>query len=293
MKAIPSHPLLKQRTVSHADTPQHGHGSLPRTEAAPTERTRHASGYGCSRAAQWLLYHRLPDPQLSPVAITPTTGWRIRTLCRKARWPPRSTTNASRPCDEAFAGGDWLSPPATDPCLLPVTSASKTRARCRQRGVCRAAQPPRRKFWPEEVWRPSFVTRGAKLRVWRQRLTPLTRPRRSDWEGSGEPHNFRRSVDLVHGLQLPGPALSFISPDPHGSVGPLSHRSTPWFDFRRVFRPREKKCGFGRWNAEIGTALCSAPFGTLVSCPARPSVSREFSSLDSVTWVLLIRLSPP
>ena len=68
------YPLLKQRTVSHADTPRHRHGSLPRTEAAPTERTRHASGYGCSRAAQWLLYHRLPDPQLSPVAITPTTG---------------------------------------------------------------------------------------------------------------------------------------------------------------------------------------------------------------------------
>ena len=63
MKAIPSYPLLKQRTVSHADTPRHGHGSLPRTEAAPTERTRHASGYGCSRAAQWLLYHRLPDPR--------------------------------------------------------------------------------------------------------------------------------------------------------------------------------------------------------------------------------------
>ena len=88
-------PLLKQRTVSHADTPRHGHGSLPRTEAAPTERTRHASGYGCSRAAQWLLYHRLPDPQLSPVAITPTTGWRIRTLCRKARWPPRSNERVS------------------------------------------------------------------------------------------------------------------------------------------------------------------------------------------------------
>ena len=89
------YPLLKQRTVSHADTPRHGHGSLPRTEAAPTERTRHASGYGCSRAAQWLLYHRLPDPQLSPVAITPTTGWRIRTLCRKARWPPRSNERVS------------------------------------------------------------------------------------------------------------------------------------------------------------------------------------------------------
>ena len=95
MKAIPSYPLLKQRTVSHADTPRHGHGGLPRTEAAPTERTRHASGYGCSRAAQWLLYHRLPDPQLSPVAITPTTGWRIRTLCRKARWPPRSNERVS------------------------------------------------------------------------------------------------------------------------------------------------------------------------------------------------------
>ena len=95
MKAIPSYPLLKQRTVCHADTPRHGHGSLPRTEAAPTERTRHASGYGCSRAAQWLLYHRLPDPQLSPVAITPTTGWRIRTLCRKARWPPRSNERVS------------------------------------------------------------------------------------------------------------------------------------------------------------------------------------------------------
>ena len=68
---------------------------VPRTEAAPTERTRHASEYGCSRAAQWLLYHRLPDPQLSPVAITPTIGWRIRTLCRKARWPPRSNERVS------------------------------------------------------------------------------------------------------------------------------------------------------------------------------------------------------
>ena len=42
MKAIPSYPLLKQRTVSHADTPRHGHGGLPRTEAAPTERTTKA-----------------------------------------------------------------------------------------------------------------------------------------------------------------------------------------------------------------------------------------------------------
>ena len=197
MKAIPSYPLLKQRTVSHADTPRHGHGSLPRTEAAPTERTRHASGYGCSRAAQWLLYHRLPDPQLSPVAITPTTGWRIRTLCRKARWPPRSNERVC-PCDEGSAGGRWLSPPATDPCLSPDTSATETRARCRQRGVCRAAQPPRRKFWPEEVWRPSFVTRGAKLRVWRQRLTPLTRPRRSDCARS---HDFK-STDRVRPILL-------------------------------------------------------------------------------------------
>ena len=39
-------------------------------------------------------------------------------------------------------------------------------------------------------------------------------------------------------------------PDPHGLVGPLSHRSTPWFDFRRVFRPRDKKCGFGHWGVE-------------------------------------------
>ena len=187
-------PQTTHSLVSHADTPRHGHGSLPRTEAAPTERTRHASGYGCSRAAQWLLYHRLPDPQLSPVAITPTTGWRIRTLCRKARWPPRSNERVC-PCDEGSAGGRWLSPPATDPCLLPVTSASETRARCRQRGVCRAAQPPRRIFWPEEVWRPSFVTRGAKLRVWRQRLTPLTRPRRSDCARSHDlkPTAFGRS----------------------------------------------------------------------------------------------------
>ena len=37
MKAIPSYHLLKQCTVCHADTPRHGHGSLPRTEAAPTE----------------------------------------------------------------------------------------------------------------------------------------------------------------------------------------------------------------------------------------------------------------
>ena len=184
MKAIPSYPLLKQRTVSHADTPWHGHGSLPRTEAAPTERTRHASGYGCSRAAQWLLYHRLPDPQLSPVAITPTTGWRIRTLCRKARWPPRSNERVC-PCDEGSAGGRWLSPP--------IRVCHQTRARRKlalgaaQRGVCRAAQPPRRKFWPEDVWRPSFVTRRVKLRLWRQRLAPLTRPRRSDCAGSHEP----------------------------------------------------------------------------------------------------------
>ena len=100
-------PQTTHSLVSHADTPRHGHGSLPRTEAAPTERTRHASGYGCSRAAQWLLYHRLPDPQLSPVAITPTTGWRIRTLCRKARWPPRSNERVSS-VDEASAGGHWL-----------------------------------------------------------------------------------------------------------------------------------------------------------------------------------------
>ena len=47
-------PQTTHSLVSHADTPRHGHGSLPRTEAAPTERTRHASGHGCSRAAQWL-----------------------------------------------------------------------------------------------------------------------------------------------------------------------------------------------------------------------------------------------
>ena len=29
-----------------------------------------------------------------------------------------------------------------------------------------------------------------------------------------------------------------------------------------------ESCGTGRWNAEIVTALCGAPFGTLVSCPA-------------------------
>ena len=150
---------------------------------------------------------------------------------------------------------------ATDPCLLPDTSASETRARCRQRGVCRAAQPPRRIFWPEEVWRPSFVTRGAKLRVWRQRLTPLTRPRRSDCEGSHDlkPTAFGRSCSRKrttpgpkshrvtqhgvpdHGQLIPGPAKSFISGDPHGSVGPLSPRSTPGFDFRRVIPPRDKK----------------------------------------------------
>ena len=158
-----------------------------------------------------------------------------------------AATNASRPCDEASAGGHWLSPPATDPCLSPDTSASETRARCRQRGVCRAAQPPRRKFWPEEVWRPSFVTRGAKLRVWRQRLTPLTRPRRSDCAGSDD-LKPTASADLVHGQLIPGPAKSFFRRT-HGLVGPLSHRSTPGFDFRRVFRPRDK-CGFGHWGVE-------------------------------------------
>ena len=191
MKAIPSYPLLKQRTVSHADTPRHGHGGLPRTEAAPTERTRHASGYGCSRAAQWLLYHRLPDPRSSAQWRSRRQQAGVSELFAGRLGGRLAATNASRPCDEAFAGGDWLSPPATDPCLLPVTSASETRARCRQRGVCRAAQPPRRIFWPEDVWRPSFVTRGAKLRVWRQRLTPLTRPRRSDCARS---HDFKSTA---------------------------------------------------------------------------------------------------
>ena len=165
------YPLLKQRTVSHADTPRHRHGSLPRTDAAPNERTRHPSGYGGSRAAQWLLYHRLPDPRAKPSGDHADNRLLHRKLCVVAgRLGGRlAATNASRPCDEASAGGHWLSPPATDPCLSPDTSASETRARCRQRGVCRAAQPPRGKFWPEDVWRPSFVTRGAKLRVWRQR----------------------------------------------------------------------------------------------------------------------------
>ena len=126
MKAIPSYSLLKQRTVSHghADTPRHGHGSLPRTEAAPTERTRHASGYGCSRAAQWLLYHRLPDPQLSPVAITRQQAG-VSELFAGRLGGRLAATNASRPCDEAFAGGDWLSPPATDPCFFQTRARRK------------------------------------------------------------------------------------------------------------------------------------------------------------------------
>ena len=33
-------------------------------------------------------------------------------------------------------------------------------------------------------------------------------------------------------------------------MGPLSPRSTPGFDFRRVFPPRDKKCGFGHWGVE-------------------------------------------
>ena len=49
MKAIPSYPLLKQRTVSHADTTRHGHGSLPRTDAAPTDdRSDHSGVLGIS-----------------------------------------------------------------------------------------------------------------------------------------------------------------------------------------------------------------------------------------------------
>merc|ERR1711965_970368 len=66
--------ILSSNNAQSLTQTRHGHGSLSRTEAAPTERTRHSSGYGGSRAAQWLLCHRLPDPQLSPVAITPITG---------------------------------------------------------------------------------------------------------------------------------------------------------------------------------------------------------------------------
>ena len=82
MKATPSYALLKRRTrLSPTDTPRHGHGSLPRTEAAPTERTRHASGYGCSRAAQWLLYHRLPDPRAKPSGDHADNRLAYRELC--------------------------------------------------------------------------------------------------------------------------------------------------------------------------------------------------------------------
>ena len=44
------------------------------TAAVELKNAQRTHRYGGSRAAQWLLYHRLPDPQLSPVAITPTTG---------------------------------------------------------------------------------------------------------------------------------------------------------------------------------------------------------------------------
>ena len=74
-------PQTTHSLVSHADTPRHGHGSLPRTEAAPTERTRHASGYGCSRAAQWLLYHRLPDPRAKPSGDHADNRLAYRELC--------------------------------------------------------------------------------------------------------------------------------------------------------------------------------------------------------------------
>ena len=68
MKAIPSYPLLKQRTVSHADTPRHGHSSLPQTEAAPTEHlaARHPARPRAAqrdaqarrlRVPQWALRH--------------------------------------------------------------------------------------------------------------------------------------------------------------------------------------------------------------------------------------------
>ena len=130
MKAIPSYPLLKQRTVSHADTPRHGHGSLPWTEAAPTEAADKARIRVRLLATRVLrsgcfIPHRLPDPQLSPV-------WRSRR--QQAMAYPNSLQEGSvasqqrtrlvRVMKHRFAGGDWLSPPATDPCLLPETSAS-------------------------------------------------------------------------------------------------------------------------------------------------------------------------
>ena len=49
---------------------------------------------------------------------------------------------------------------------------------------------------------------------------------------------------------IPGPAKSFVSRDRDGSVVPLNPRSTPVFDFRRVFPPRDKKRGFGHWGVE-------------------------------------------
>ena len=61
---------------------------------------------------------------------------------------------------------------ATDPCLLPDTSASETRARCCQRGVCRAAQPPRRNFG-RRTSGGRRVSRGEPScgSLWRQQLT--------------------------------------------------------------------------------------------------------------------------
>ena len=64
-----------------------------------------------------------------------------------------------------------------------------------------------------------------------------------------------RTADLVHGQLIPDPAKSFISPDPHGLVGPLSHRSTPWFDFRRVFRPRDKNNTPKTKSVDLGTGV--------------------------------------
>ena len=70
-----SSPQTTHTSRSPTDTDiRHGHGSLPRAEAAPTEPTRHPPGMvarvlrsGCYTTGSLTL-------GLSPVAITPTTG---------------------------------------------------------------------------------------------------------------------------------------------------------------------------------------------------------------------------
>ena len=98
----------EQRTVSHADTPRHGHGT-----ACHGRRPRRPSGQGTHPGT---VARVLRSGCYTTGSLTLSSAqWRSRRqqagvseLFAGRLGGRLAATNASRPCDEAFAGGDWL-----------------------------------------------------------------------------------------------------------------------------------------------------------------------------------------